>query len=162
MRVIGLDPGLRHTGWGIITCEHERTRLLACGTINSDSRRSLCERLGQIFEGVLDILDTYTPDEASIEEVFVNRNGASTLKLGMARGVILLAPTQRGIPVSEYSANTVKQSIVGFGHAQKLQVKKMVMFLLSEVFSHTEDAVDALAIALCHVHHRRNVQYMKF
>lgn len=158
LRVIGLDPGLRHTGWGIITCEGDRTRFLACGRINSDARCGLGERLQQIFDGLLCVMEEYRPDEAAIEEIFVNRNGASTLKLGMARGVVLLVPTRCGVPVCAYSANTVKQSVVGMGHAKKLQVQRMVMYLLEEVFLGTEDAMDALAIALCHVYNRRSVQ----
>jgi crossover junction endodeoxyribonuclease RuvC len=153
MRLLGLDPGLRHTGWGVIEAAGNRLSHVANGVVHSDGRQQLAERLVALFRQLNEILDRYTPDEAAVEETFVNKNPSSTLKLGVARGVVLLAPAERGIPVSEYSANLVKKSVVGAGHAEKAQVEMMVRRLLPGCTLTSPDAADALAVAICHAHH---------
>src|SRR6266481_5661262 len=153
MRLLGLDPGLRHTGWGVIEAKGNRLTHIADGVVHSDGKQSLAERLVALFRQLNEILDRYRPDEAAVEETFVNKNPASTLKLGVARGVVLLAPAERGIPVAEYSANLVKKAVVGAGHADKSQVQLMVGRLLSGCDSSEPDAADALAVAICHAQH---------
>ncbi len=153
MRVLGLDPGLRLTGWGIIDSEGSRLSHVANGRIASDDARPLAERLAQIHDGLAAIIDEYAPDAAAVEETFVNKNPSSTLKLGMARGVVILVPARSGIPVAEYAANAIKKSVVGVGHAAKEQVQMMVRRLLPGVAFGSADAADALAVAICHVHH---------
>ena len=152
MRILGLDPGLRHTGWGIIDMTGSHLRHVADGVVDSDSSQEMVQRLLQIFEGVTAVISQYMPGEAAVEEIFVNRNPASTLKLGQARGIALLAPAQAGLPVAEYAPNMVKKSVVGSGHAAKEQVAMMVHTLLPGSNA-TEDAADALAVAICHAHH---------
>lgn len=154
MRLIGLDPGLRRTGWGVIDVDGNRLTHVANGTVVSDAALTLAERLSQIFDGLAAVIAEYRPDEAAVEETFVNRNPASTLKLGQARGAVLLAPAQAGIPVAEYPANLVKKSLVGNGHADKTQIQAMVAILLPGARAAGADAADALAIAVCHAHHR--------
>ncbi len=153
MRLIGFDPGLRLTGWGVIEVDGNRLRHVAHGVIKVSVEGSLASRLDNLFEGVLATLTEHKPEEAAVEETFVNVNPASTLKLGQARGVVLLAPARAGLPVFEYAANLVKKSVVGAGHADKRQVAMMVGRLLPGVTA-TADAADALAIAICHAHHR--------
>ena len=153
MRLIGFDPGLRLTGWGVIEVDGNRLRHVAHGVIKVPVDGSLASRLDNLFEGVLSVLAEHKPAEAAVEETFVNVNPASTLKLGQARGVVLLAPARAGLPVFEYAANLVKKSVVGAGHADKRQVAMMVGRLLPGVTA-TADAADALAIAICHAHHR--------
>lgn len=153
MRVLGLDPGLRVTGWGIVDSEGSRLRHVANGRVTSDEARSLAERLVQLHDGLAAVLDQYAPDAAAVEETFVNKNPASTLKLGVARGVVLLVPARAGIPVAEYAANAIKKSVVGVGHAAKEQVQMMVQRLLPGAVFASADAADALAVAICHVHH---------
>jgi crossover junction endodeoxyribonuclease RuvC len=153
MRLIGFDPGLRLTGWGVIEVNGNRLRHVAHGVIKVPIEGSLASRLDNLFEGVLAALAEHKPEEAAVEETFVNVNPASTLKLGQARGVVLLAPARAGLPVFEYAANLVKKSVVGAGHADKRQVAMMVGRLLPGVTA-TADAADALAIAICHAHHR--------
>ncbi|MDE2229030.1 MAG: crossover junction endodeoxyribonuclease RuvC [Alphaproteobacteria bacterium] len=152
MRLIGLDPGLRRTGWGVVDAEGNRLRHVACGTIVVAETGALAGRLAELFRGLAAVLDRYAPDAAAVEETFVNRNAASTLKLGLARGVVLLAPAERGLPVYEYSANLIKKSVVGFGHAEKRQIALMVHKLLPGADA-AADAADALAVAICHAHH---------
>jgi crossover junction endodeoxyribonuclease RuvC len=153
MRLIGLDPGLRHTGWGVIEAVGNRLIHVADGVVHSRAARPLAARLVDLFRQLNDILSRYRPDEAAVEESFVNKNPASTLKLGVARGVVLLAPAERGIPVFEYSANLVKKSVVGVGHADKQQIEMMVKRLLPAAALEAFDAADALAVAICHAHH---------
>ena len=153
MRLIGLDPGLRLTGWGVIEVEGNRLRHVAHGVIKVASERSLAERLCELFDGVAAVVAAQQPVEAAVEETFVNVNPGSTLKLGQARGVVLLAPARAGLPVFEYAANLVKKSVVGVGHADKRQIAMMVGRLLPGVEA-TADAADALAVAICHAHHR--------
>jgi crossover junction endodeoxyribonuclease RuvC len=153
MRVLGLDPGLRHTGWGIIDVAGNRLSYVADGVVYAPTDLPLADRLVVLFRHIIDVLERFRPDEAAVEETFVNKNAASTLKLGVARGVVLLAPAERGLPVAEYSANLVKKSVVGAGHADKAQVQMMVRRLLPGCAAATPDAADALAVAICHAHH---------
>ena len=153
MRLIGLDPGLRLTGWGVIDVEGNRLRHVAHGVVKVPVGGTLAERLRDLFEGVSGIIEAQRPLEAAVEETFVNVNPGSTLKLGQARGVVMLAPARAGLPVHEYAANLVKKSVTGAGHADKHQIAMMVGRLLPGVVA-TNDAADALAVAICHAHHR--------
>jgi crossover junction endodeoxyribonuclease RuvC len=152
MRLIGLDPGLRNTGWGVIDAEGNRLKHVAQGVVKTANDEALAARLGELYRRLGEVLDRYQPDAAAVEETFVNKNPGSTLRLGMARGVVLLAPAERGIPVFEYATNLVKKSVVGVGHADKAQVQMMVKRLLPGAASGA-DACDALAVAICHAHH---------
>jgi crossover junction endodeoxyribonuclease RuvC len=152
MRILGLDPGLRHTGWGIIDVAGNRLTHVADGVAHAAVDQPLAGRLSVLFRQILAVLERFRPDEAAVEETFVNKNPASTLKLGVARGVVLLAPAERGLPVAEYSANMVKKSVVGAGHADKAQVQLMVRRLLPGCAIAEADAADALAVAICHAH----------
>lgn len=154
VRIIGIDPGLRNTGWGIIEQEGQRLIYVADGVIHSDSAAPLAERLLQIHRQLVEILLAHRPEEAAVEETFVNTDARATLKLGQARGIALLAPAGLGIPVAEYAPNSIKKTVVGAGHAEKDQVKHMVKMLLPKAKLNGADAVDALAIAICHAHHR--------
>lgn len=154
MRIIGIDPGLRNTGWGIVAAEGTRLSYVADGSVHSDADAPLAERLFQIHSRLLEVLKSFAPDEAAIEETFVNKDARATLKLGQARGAAMLAPASLGIPVSEYAPNAIKKSVVGAGHAEKDQVKHMVRLLLPKAELNTPDSTDALAIAICHAHHR--------
>jgi crossover junction endodeoxyribonuclease RuvC len=153
MRVLGLDPGLRHTGWGVIDVAGNHLRHVAAGAVHAPASERLATRLVWLFRQIIMVVEEFRPDEAAVEEAFVNRNPASTLKLGVARGVVLLAPAERGLPVAEYSANLVKKTVVGAGHAEKAQVQLMVRRLLPGCDSSEPDAADALAVAICHAHH---------
>jgi crossover junction endodeoxyribonuclease RuvC len=153
MRVLGLDPGLRHTGWGVIDVAGNRLTHVADGVASAPADLPLAERLVALFRQINEVLERFRPDEAAVEETFVNKNPASTLKLGVARGVVLLAPAERGLKVAEYSANLVKKSVVGAGHADKSQVQMMVRRLLPGCAVVRADAADALAVAICHAHH---------
>ncbi len=154
VRIIGIDPGLRNTGWGVIEQEGSKLTYVADGAVHSDAKMSLAERLLQIHVQLMEILQTHAPDEAAIEETFVNTDARATLKLGQARGVVMLAPAMLKIPVSEYAPNMIKKTVVGAGHAEKDQVKHMVKLLLPRAQMITADSIDALAIAICHAHHR--------
>lgn len=158
MRLIGLDPGLQVTGWGIVEAANGALRHVADGAVRTDNGRSLAQRLLQIAEGLSQIVARYQPDEAAVEETFVNRNPVSTLRLGQARGIALLIPAQAGIPVAEYLPNLVKKTVVGTGHAGKEQVQLMVRMLLPGANLSTSDAADALAVAVCHAHHRQTAK----
>ena len=153
MRLIGLDPGLRLTGWGVIDVDGNRLRHVAHGVVKVASDQTLAGRLNDLFEGIAAVLKAHQPAEAAVEETFVNVNPASTLKLGQARGVVMLAPARHGLAVFEYAANLVKKSVTGAGHADKQQIAMMVGRLLPGVAA-TADAADALAVAICHAHHR--------
>src|SRR5438876_8600285 len=126
MRVLGLDPGLRHTGWGVIDVTGNRLTHVADGVVHAPTDLPLAERLVALFRQIIEVLERFRPDEAAVEETFVNKNAASTLKLGVARGVVLLAPAERGIPFAEYSTNLIKKSVDGAGHAEKSQIQMMV------------------------------------
>jgi len=154
IRIIGIDPGLRHTGWGVIECGGSRLSYIADGSVHSDADAPLPQRLLQIHNQLLAVLREFAPDEAAIEETFVNKDARATLKLGQARGVVMLAPAMLAIPVAEYAPNVVKKSVVGAGHAEKTQVQHMVKVLLPRARLNTADSTDALAIAICHAHHR--------
>lgn len=155
MRLLGLDPGLRRTGWGIIEVEGNRLGFVAAGAIATDSAAGLALRLNHLFSALIDMIDQHAPLEAAVEETFMNKNAQSALKLGQARGVVLLAPARIGIPVSEYSANLIKKTVVGTGHAAKEQIQMMVKTLLpTSNVGADADAADALAVAICHAHHR--------
>lgn len=153
MRLIGIDPGLRHTGWGVIEAEGNRLRHVADGTIRPDANDDTAVRLRALHDGLVMVLAEYRPVEAAVEETFVNVNPGSTLKLGQARGVALLAPALYGIPVFEYAPNQIKKSVVGRGHAAKTQVQFMVARLLPGCVATSADAADALAVAICHASH---------
>jgi crossover junction endodeoxyribonuclease RuvC len=154
VRIIGIDPGLRNTGWGVISQEGTKLTYIADGAIHSDGDASLAERLLQLHSQLIDILKEFDPDEAAVEETFVNTDARATLKLGQARGVLMLAPAMLKLPVSEYAPNTVKKAVVGAGHAEKAQVKHMVKLLLPKATMRTADSTDALAVAICHAHYR--------
>jgi crossover junction endodeoxyribonuclease RuvC len=154
MRLLGLDPGLRRTGWGVIAVDGNRLSHLGNGVIRTEERAPIAERLAALHDGLSALCDEYKPDEAAIEATFVNTNAASTLKLGMARGAVMLVPARLGVPVSEYAPNLVKKSVVGAGHAEKAQIERMVQILLPGCTIAGPDAADALAVAICHAHHR--------
>ena len=154
VRIIGIDPGLRNTGWGVIESEGSRLIYVGDGSVHSDADAPLETRLLQIHSQILSVLKEYQPDEAAVEETFVNSDARATLKLGQARGVIMLAPAMLGLPVAEYAPNQIKKSVVGTGHADKSQVKHMVHLLLPKAQMNSADSTDALAIAICHAHHR--------
>lgn len=151
-RLLGIDPGLRKTGWGIIDVEGSRLIHVANGVVHSDKERSLAERLVQLYDGLTQVIADWAPHSAAVEETFVNKNPNSTLKLGQARGIALLVPALSGIAVAEYSPNHIKKSVVGSGHAGKEQVLAMLSVLLPAVKINGEDAGDALAVAICHAH----------
>lgn len=153
MRLLGLDPGLRHTGWGVIDVEGSRLRYVADGAIHPATDGSMAERLVELHDALAKVVADYKPQEAAVEETFVNQNASSTLKLGLARGVALLVPALAGLAVAEYPANLIKKSIVGAGHAEKAQVQMMVRRLLPGCLLQSADAADALAVAICHAHH---------
>ncbi|ETR78388.1 Holliday junction resolvase [Afipia sp. P52-10] len=157
VRILGIDPGLRRTGWGVIDVEGNRLMFVACGSVETREGLPLAERLVVIHEGLLRVLGDYNPAEAAVEQTFVNKDGASTLKLGQARGVAMLAPATRGIAVAEYAPNQVKKTVVGAGHADKNQIKVMLGVLLPKANPQSADAADALAIAITHAHHRQAV-----
>jgi len=154
IRILGIDPGLRRTGWGVIRCEGNRLTFVACGSVDTDGKAALAERLVTIHAGLARILAEFQPDEAAVEATFVNRDATATLKLGQARGVALLVPAQAGVAVAEYAPNLVKKTIVGAGHGEKAQIRMMIGVLLPKATPQSEDAADALAIAVCHAHHR--------
>ena len=152
MRVIGLDPGLRRTGWGIIEAEANRLRHVANGAVESDAARDVATRLMQIHEGLAEVVAGFAPEEAAIEVTLANRNPVSTLKLGMARGTALLTVALAHVPVAEYLPTMVKRAVVGTGRAGKGQVAMMVGQLLPGSGAASTDAADALAVAICHAH----------
>jgi len=154
IKILGLDPGLRVTGWGLLAANGNRLRHIADGVVAASASGTLADRLARLYRGLEVVMATHRPDEVAVEETFVNRNAASTLKLGQARGVVLLVPALASLPVYEYSANLIKKSLVGTGHATKDQVTMMVHALLPGARLEKADAADALAAAVCHAHHR--------
>ena len=154
IRIIGIDPGLRNMGWGVVDTLGSRLVFVACGSVHSDAKASTGERLRQLHEGLAAVIATHDPDEAAVEETFVNRDPQSALKLGQARGIALVVPALAGLPVAEYAANVVKKTVVGAGHAQKKQVMMMVKVLLPKSDGLSADASDALAVAITHAQHR--------
>jgi crossover junction endodeoxyribonuclease RuvC len=157
IRILGIDPGLRRTGWGVIACAGNRLMFVACGSVESDAEAALCQRLVTIHDGLTHILDKFRPDEAAVEATFVNRGASATLKLGQARGIALLVPARAGVAVAEYAPNLIKKTIVGAGHGEKAQIRMMIGVLLPKADPKSEDAADALAIAVTHAHHRQSV-----
>ncbi len=154
MRVLGIDPGLQKTGWGIIEAVDNRLHFVSYGLIKTDPGAPLAQRLCQIDVGMQEVLSTWKPDEAAIEETFVNMNAASSLKLQCARGVAMVVPARFGLPVHEYAANLVKKSVVGNDHASKAQVEMMVRTLMPKIGQTIgADEADAIAVAICHAHH---------
>jgi crossover junction endodeoxyribonuclease RuvC len=154
IRIIGIDPGLRTTGWGIIEAQGSRLSFIACGCVHSDDKLTIAARLRQLHEGLSAIIAKHTPHEAAVEETFVNRDPQSALKLGHARGIALAVPALAGLEVAEYAANLIKKTVVGAGHAEKTQVAMMVRILLPKSDAATADAADALAVAITHAQHR--------
>jgi crossover junction endodeoxyribonuclease RuvC len=154
IRIIGIDPGLRRTGWGVVECLGSRLSFVAAGSVRTDAAAPLAERLCAIHDGLAEVLARFLPSEAAVEATFVSRDAAATLKLGQARGVAMLAPARLGIPVAEYAPNAVKKTVVGAGHAEKVQIRMMVSVLLPRANFDGDDAADALAVAICHAHHR--------
>lgn len=153
-RIIGIDPGLRRTGWGIVEIEGTRLGYIACGAVEPTPKADLADRLAAIHEGLRVVIHDHSPDEAAVEETFVNKDPRATLKLGAARGIALLVPAQAGLKVAEYAPNQVKKTVVGAGHAEKAQIRMMVKVLLPKAEFRTDDMADALAIAICHAHSR--------
>jgi crossover junction endodeoxyribonuclease RuvC len=156
MRILGLDPGLRHTGWGVVEAHGSRLRFLAAGAVHSDLRETLPARLDQIYRGLSDVIERWRPDEVAVEQTVVNRNAGSSLKLGHARGVVLLAAAHGAAIVAEYGSMEVKRAVTGTGHAEKVQVAMMVKVLLPGCDAAGGDATDALAVAVCHAHHAQS------
>ena len=154
IRIIGIDPGLRRTGWGVIESDGVRLSYVASGHVVSTQTEDLAFRLREIYEGLWGVLTSYRPQEAAVEETFVNENAKATLKLGQARGIAMLAPSMKGIRVAEYTPNLIKKTVVGSGHAEKKQVQVMIGFLLPKAKFESADEADALAIAICHANHR--------
>ncbi len=158
MKLLGIDPGLQNTGWGIIATEGNHLKFIDGGTVHSDKKLSLAERLLQLHTGINDVIEKYRPHEAAVEETFVNKNPNSTLKLGQARGIALLVPAQHGLVVAEYTPNLVKKTVVGAGHAAKEQIQMMVKIILPGCRENLgADTADALAVAICHAHHRQTL-----
>ena len=156
IRILGLDPGLRRTGWGMLAIEGNRLTFLACGSLATDDKTSLAERLVTLHDGLRRVVADHAPDEAAVEATFVSKDASATLKLGQARGVALLIPARAGISVAEYAPNLVKKTIVGAGHCEKDQIRLMLRVLLPKADPPSHDAADALAIAVTHAHHRQS------
>ncbi len=158
IRIMGIDPGLRRTGWGVIDTDGVRLSYVASGLITSDSDAPLAARLRELFQGLCAVLAVHHPAEAAVEETFVNENAKATLKLGQARGIAMLAPAMKALPVAEYTPNLIKKTVVGAGHADKKQIQMMVSMLLPKARVESADEADALAIAICHANHRTSIQ----
>jgi crossover junction endodeoxyribonuclease RuvC len=159
IRIVGIDPGLRRTGWGIIEVAGNALRFVAAGTVRSDDKAALANRLCQLHDGLEGVLKAHLPHEAAVEQTFVNRDASATLKLGQARGIAMLVPARAGLVVAEYAPNAVKKAVIGVGHGDKKQINMMVKVLLPRASTDSDDAADALAIAICHAHHRQSVAY---
>lgn len=154
IRIIGIDPGLRKTGWGVIETLGNSLHFIASGTVKSDDKLDLASRLAQLYEGLETVIHLHQPFEAAVENTFVNKDPSSTLKLGQARGIAMLAPARAGLRVAEYAPNAVKKTVIGVGHGDKGQIRMMVKVLMPRAEFDTDDAADAIAIAICHAHHR--------
>ncbi|MGQ0527549.1 MAG: crossover junction endodeoxyribonuclease RuvC [Alphaproteobacteria bacterium] len=159
MLILGIDPGLNKTGWGVIRSEGHCLSFVASAIIRPDRELGLPERLAALHGGIIEVIKEWGPVCAAVEETFINKNAASALKLGQARGVVLCAPATLGLPVAEYSANHIKKSVVGAGHAAKEQMAMMVRTLLPASGQVSEDEADALAVAICHAHHAGSMVY---
>ncbi len=156
IRIIGIDPGLRRTGWGVIEVEGNRLIYVACGSVATTDKSALAMRLVELHDGLARVIEEFGPEEAAVEATFVNKDATATLKLGQARGIAMLIPARAGIAVAEYAPNLVKKTIIGAGHGQKEQIRAMLRVLLPKADPPSHDAADALAIAVCHAHHRQS------
>ncbi|MGI9351912.1 MAG: crossover junction endodeoxyribonuclease RuvC [Rhizobiaceae bacterium] len=154
IRIIGIDPGLQRTGWGIVDSIGTSLSFVAAGTIKSSRDDSLADRLCCLHDGLASVLEKHAPVEAAVEQTFVNKDAKATLKLGQARGIAMLVPARSGLAVSEYAPNQVKKTVIGVGHGDKAQIKMMVNMLLPKAVYDSDDAADGLAIAICHAHNR--------
>ena len=154
IRIIGIDPGLRFSGWGVIESDGNRLVYVASGVVTSNAKEALSQRLVTLFEGLSGVLAEWSPAEAAVENTFVNKDANATLKLGQARGIALVTPALAGLAVAEYAPNMVKKTVVGAGHAGKAQIRAMIGHLLPKASPQSEDEADALAIAITHAHHR--------
>ena len=157
IRILGIDPGLRRTGWGMVVIDGNRLSYVACGSLATDDKASLAVRLLAIHDGLRQVVADHAPDEAAVETTFVNKDAAATLKLGQARGIAMLVPAIAGVPVAEYAPNLVKKTIVGAGHCEKAQIRMMIGVLLPKADPKSHDAAGGLAIAVTHAHHRQSV-----
>lgn len=161
IRILGIDPGLRRTGWGVIDVDGNRLSFVGCGSVATEDKAPLAARLLAIHDGLIRIVEQFQPGEAAVEATFVNKDATATLKLGQARGIAMLVPARAGLEVAEYAPNLVKKTIVGAGHSDKAQIRMMIGVLLPKGDPKTEDAADALAIAVCHAHHRAAAAMLK-
>lgn len=157
IRIIGIDPGLRRTGWGVVEVLGNSLRFVASGTVRSDDKADLASRLRQLHDGLCEVVHAHMPHEAAVEATFVNKDATATLKLGQARGIAMLVPALAGLSVAEYAPNAVKKAVIGVGHGEKRQIHMMVKVLMPKAAFDGDDAADALAIAVCHAHHRQSV-----
>jgi crossover junction endodeoxyribonuclease RuvC len=156
IRILGIDPGLRRTGWGVVDVAGNRLSFVACGSVETDNDAGLAVRLVTIHDALVRVIEEFRPEEAAVEATFVNKDASATLKLGQARGIAILVPGRSGLLVAEYAPNVVKKSIVGAGHGDKGQIRMMIGVLLPKATPESEDAADALAIAVTHAHHRQS------
>lgn len=154
VRILGIDPGLRRTGWGIIESDGVRLSYIASGLAKSDAANNLATRLVEIHDELQEVVRFYKPAEAAVEETFVNKDARATLKLGQARGICMLVPATHRLPVAEYAPNKVKKTVIGAGHGDKKQIHAMLGYLLPKAKPQSDDEADALAIAICHAHNR--------
>ncbi|MGN6304107.1 MAG: crossover junction endodeoxyribonuclease RuvC [Mesorhizobium sp.] len=159
IRIIGIDPGLRRTGWGVVESAGNALRFVAAGTVRSDDKAALAARLCQLHDGLAEVLERTAPQEAAVEQTFVNKDASATLKLGQARGIAMLVPARARLLVAEYAPNAVKKAVIGVGHGDKQQIQLMVKVLLPKASFDSADSADALAIAICHAHHRQSTAY---
>jgi crossover junction endodeoxyribonuclease RuvC len=157
IRILGIDPGLRRTGWGVVVIDGNRLSYVACGSVTTDDKAALAVRLLTLHDGLRQVVAEHAPEEAAVEQTFVNRDPVSSLKLGQARGIAMLVPAIAGLTVAEYAPNLVKKTIVGAGHSEKIQIRMMVKVLLPKADPQSDDAADALAIAVTHAHHRQSM-----
>ncbi|MEH2475259.1 crossover junction endodeoxyribonuclease RuvC [Nitrobacteraceae bacterium AZCC 2161] len=156
VRILGIDPGLRRTGWGVIEIDGNRLIYIGCGSVEPPESLPLASRLLGIHEGLAKVMGDFQPAECAVEQTFVNKDGVATLKLGQARGIAMMTPAMFGIAVAEYAPNQVKKTVVGAGHADKNQIQMMLKILLPKAEPKSADAADALAIAITHAHHRQS------
>jgi crossover junction endodeoxyribonuclease RuvC len=157
VRILGIDPGLRRTGWGVIDVTGNKLAFVACGTVLSDEKEDLARRLLALYDGLDAVIAAHRPDEAAVEATFVNKDATATLKLGQARGIAMLVPARAGLRVAEYAPNAVKKAVIGVGHGEKQQIHMMLKVLMPKAEFKGNDAADALAIAICHAHNRQAV-----
>ncbi|WP_011582492.1 MULTISPECIES: crossover junction endodeoxyribonuclease RuvC [Chelativorans] len=156
IRIIGIDPGLRRTGWAVIETVGNSLRFIGAGTVRSNDKADLASRLCQLHDGLAEILHLHMPQEAAVEATFVNKDAVATLKLGQARGIAMLVPARAGLRVAEYAPNAVKKAVIGVGHGEKRQIHMMVKVLMPKALFDGDDAADAIAVAICHAHHRQS------